>query len=1302
MISSTEVSQLIAQNAANIQAMNSAHMQAMYPSTGVGPGLAPPDPNGFAQQIPSMAASAATYAGGLPTGLGTALSLAAAFGYAPRMLDPFTQALHAAKSAAAFRGGLMTMPGIAAGVGAAAVTMGGYYAAGTALDYLAFDPFKTGAQMRGMTLGAIHSFMPAAPMSSMASTAAMMENLQRQSGGMYGLGDQVGLLGLGVSGGDIRTADMSSFQSDFKMLVSKTKEVAQALSTSLTEAYGAMREIRSLGVSDVTGTAYTMRGLGVAGGISPAEMMGIARGGSALAKQAGISRDIGVSGAMSSAALFGYVGQTKGLGEDFGLEDLGTFQNASYRFFGSRQGTRVLAAMMNQRGEIDDTIAAQISQGTISQAEIKRLSDITLNKRSDLFGAKSSEIVSTYLSQYGPQGIVNPLMTMTQGASNPLSTRQALTGLNQEQLQEIGLLSSQGASLKQQIANAALEGFNQGTQRLSLQDQLSLAVSKMTAPVREKFSQMGASVAQSIAESIEDVTKDFVTRPTGVGTSMMGMTAINSALSTGNVSRAAGIYSTVMSSGGIGGGVPRIFSPDRSFRTGALSGFMPRALTAEAYDEQIELLPTTFGVHGLASHRSLGDVGMEMAGGMMLGGRGISTAIMGMEEVGSAGALLRPLARAGTRNIGYLGRGIDYAGRTISGLAGGAEIGLTGVGMAAGSVRAAGGLVRLAGLGTRLLGPAGAALAVKDAAEMGVRAGHYINALSGLESFEGADFTTRGQMLRLAQEAGIADPNEVMRIRDSEAMSRGMVEIGGTAGVSRRTRTDAEEFELAAENARVLESEYSMPSSIPFLDNAALVNDPIRTRYKAGPGGVVNTARNIAALNPDMVIGDFARRTGASSVQISQMRAIAADPTKTLSQKQQEIEAQMFTAGGTTGTGGQTALFKKDVFAFLQAGGAFNKANMSAREVIEEKLDAKTEDSSVRAARNFLRSNLGPLEQAAQQVILEGKIGTGSPEAFEAAVLDKVGLVGGLSSNEVERLRGGLASIASAQERGGFLMGLGGEPLRKGIELYQKRASAQFTAEKGEVRDFMSMAAGSAGMTGVVSEASKSLFEALGNENVGPVQRTQAMTEFYEKMIDSKATAEQLGAFTSRMGMSRTELGIDIAAAGAGYTRMAGLEERFFGKGQKGNGKQWAEAFLNVNLSGTGIEDWAKGKSNTATAEARLRIEQGLIDMLRVQSGGALSPDQVRTAQSNVQKVLDHMKGGGDIKDLARTFHGVPGSAKPIGNDAQQAKLMTDFNTSIDNVTKKMELLAKALPGGGGASPTSETKPVVSVGTITP
>jgi hypothetical protein len=1211
-------------------------------------------PSDFQAGIPNMAASAATYAGGVPGGLTTGIGLAAAFGYAPRILDPFTQAIHAGKTASAMRGGFMASgAGAAAGIGAAAVTLGGYYAAGAAADYLAFDPFKTGAQMRGQTLGAIHSFMPQAPMSSMASTAAMMENIQRQSGGMYGIGDLSNLMGMGVSGGDIRTMDMNSFQSDFKTLISKTKEVAQALSSSLTEAYGAMKEIKSLGVSDVAGTAYGMRGLGVAAGISPAEMMGIARGGSMLAKQSGISRDIGVSGAMSSAATFGYIGQRKLLGEDFGLEDLGTFQNAGYRFFGSMQGQKVLAAMMNQRGEIDESIAQQIAQGTISKSEINRLSNITLNKRQDLFGAHSSELVATYLSQYGPQGIVNPLSTMTQGMANPLSARQGLTGLNQEQMHELSLLNSSSASLKQQIANAAVEGFAQGTQKLGLQDQLTLAVSKMTAPVREKFQQMGASVAQSIAESIEDVTKDFVTRPTTVTADYSGVRAMRSALSTGNFSRASNIESMLSGGGGLG---------MRQYQLGPRSGGflqrnLPRALSAEAYGEEIDLLPTTLGIHGLDSYQSTGDLLEGAALGVGLGGR---------------------LAGASYRNAGMLANAtLGRAGRYLTGLGAeaAAEGGLAGVGLAAGSVRMAGGALRLASLGARVLGPVGAALAVKDSWELGAKAGHYINALTGMESFADADYTKRGQMMRMAQEAGLADPNEVMRMSDAVHASSGgkdLIEIAGTAQV------------------RYVENPSYDPNYIPPVDATTgyvthenpVINDPMRMYFKRDAS---RTLANINKFDTNKTISALTQATDGAFV--SQLRGIAGDQTKSTTQKEQELRGLMLQRGADLqrqgkGTSASDLINsnKGAIFALMKEGGHYDETNETYVQQVSSKLDeARNGNRLQNVAADFMSGQMNTYQGLVAEVLTEGKYGIGNKDAFAQEVNRR--FTERFTGAEAVQAQNALAIFKDAQP---ILIGAGLEPLQKAAHEINLAYRNQYRKEGGEVKEFMSMAAGSAGMTGVVSEASKSLFAALGNDNVGPVQRTQAMTEFYEKMIDSKATAEQLGAFTSRMGMSRTELGIDIAAAGAGYTRMLGLEEQFFGKGRKGKGKQWAEAFLGTSLSGVGLEDWVSGKSKTATADARQRIEKGIIDMMVTTSGGALSPDQIRTAESNVQKVLDHMKGGGtgDVKELAKLFQAPSGNATPPPNAAQQAKLMADFNTTIDSVTKKMQKLADVIPAG--------------------
>lgn len=767
-ITSSETNNLIASQMAALQQQQQSAFDARH-------GLGVANTDGMGSAIPSMAAGVGTYVGNAPNAMGGAVTLAAGFGLLPRALDPFTQSAHVASAAARMGGGWMG-GGAMGAIGAGAATFGMYTAAGAAMDYAVLDPFKTGAQMRGMTLGAIHSAMPSAPMSSMAVTAQMMESLQRSSHGRFGLSDQMGLMQMGIAGGAINTGDMSAFQQSFKKLIDDTKQVAQALSSSLSEAYSAMQQIKGLGVSNVPGTALTMRGLGVASGISPAEMMGIATGGSQLAKMAGISRDIGVNGAISSAATFGYLGASKAFGEDFGLQDLSSFQNASYRFFGSNEGTRVLAAMMDKTGKLDPFLASQIASGTMSKREIMRLSNQTLSNRADLFGANNSELVTEFGSLYGPTGFGGALDTMTRDSTNPNSHRARLTGLNNEQMGQMATMRNMGSNIQSNIANEASTAFNQPGIKLGFKDQLKAAMSKAMGPLQAEAEKYGAELSQKAAEYLDDVTRDFFTRP-ALGPDFSGAKAINSALSMGNYGKARGILNNLQqySSSGAEDGIPTNISS---------SSYLPRVMNSEMSGKSASDL---YAQHGIGAYLSnsgsltrAGVVGLLTNGSVS---RGVASGLFG--ATGHLSETTMAMAE-GRGIVGSLFSGVESLGKY--GMSGLKATGLTGVGAGRAMANAGVGLgLRAAGLvGKVASGPIGWGLMAYDAASIGNSALESRMVSSGMideEYMLGGNINDVAKHLMLS---GAINGTEVFSEdgKDGEARNaRGVLTLGGSRHV---------------------------------------------------------------------------------------------------------------------------------------------------------------------------------------------------------------------------------------------------------------------------------------------------------------------------------------------------------------------------------------------------------------------------------------------------------------------------------------------------------------------------------------
>lgn len=1205
-MTSEEVSRLIATQTAAVQQANAYAMR--YGSGGFSANLSEQGPEGdpVGSALPSMSANIGTYVGNIPNAVSPAVTLAAGFGYLPRVLDPFTQSLAVGNVAAKAAGGWMG-GGLAAGLGAAAVPFAAYAAAGAAMDHLALDPFKTGAQMRGASLGAIQSFMPDSPVSSMAATAQMMESLQRNK--QFSMQDTMGLMGLGVAGGSINTSNMASFQSSFKALINETQQVAQALSTSLSEAYGAMQQIKGLGVSNVAGTAYSMRGLGVAGGISPAEMMGIAQGGSALAKMAGISRDLGVHGAMTSASTFGMVGNSGALGADFGVQDLATMQNAAYRFFGSRQGSSVVAAMMGENGEINSTVAAQIAQGTMSKAEINRLANITRNKRPDLLQANSTELVATYLSEYGPQGIANPLNTMTRGMAHPETMRMQLTGLNQEQMTELGALNFGGNSIKAQIQAAAQEGFAQGTKRLGLADSLQLAMSKMLAPVKDKFQQMGAEVTQSIAETADNLTRDFLTRP-ALSADMSGANAIRNFNASGNYTAAQNVRLQMNQLGDMG------LDTSRAQPGFLSSAFMPQGLYASADNQYADrqfmggFTPRNPGMGALltggavAAARSrlvdYGAIGLRVLGSEMVD-RLPATGFMGSRQLASFAALGA--------------RGTQAAGWALTGF------------------RALG-------------GPVGIAIAATEAGIAGI---NYMGSTYGASTSTDADAGPIGEMVRTGHLFGRGgDGTTGTEIAGTEGLrtvyhAADPYRLGSTATTSlSRTVDRYTDDEARAEYAWRIKNMSGMRAT------RTKVMDDLAPEMKLAAMNITSSTateeQKIVRLNKLLGVS---HDDAAAMVIASPHSALQG-----LSENRLEREAEKWFAAMKAGTGSERTF-----------GGYGWEAGW---------------DTSTMNAVRWLEKNQSLVTSASAQIATSGAVrGDRFSDEYQLALREKVlaqvpveqrTMVSGFLSNKQLASSGIMATLA----------GVGIQPLVKG---YEKQIAANKELAQKELAATEKAIDYAAASVGIDPSVLRNYHKAYVGAHV---EDSSLQAKDVEGAVNSMAgaTSAQQALFAKRMASSGTMFGIEAAGLASVQARVKALDEQHL-DGSNSRGRAWVEEFLGVSLKGV-VDDKLQGRNGVTPAAARMRITEGVENMMKVALGrNTLSTEELRIAEINTSKIIDHARekgGAGGAAAIANLFKPMQTRAAPEKTDGQQAMLIARFEKAIEAVTTGMTELARRLP----------------------
>ncbi len=500
-LSSTDISNLIAGQQASF-----ANSAVFAQSIGSGGGQASsisaaPVSDPRAAPSPGMASAVS----GLPNIAAGGLSMMAMSGLAPRALDPFTSTFNAGRLGMA--GG-----GMAGAIGAAGMTAGAYMAGGAALNAVAFDPFAQGAQTRGMLNQFAGGLMPGASASQRGQISSAVEGMNQQGYGT--LNELTSLMSQGVGTGEISTTSVSEFKASFQKLVTTAREVATALNSSVTEGNAALQSIKSLGLSTDQSSAVigAIGGVGRASGMSPAQLTESAMGGIQLAQSLGGDVVEGAQGAVFNRSLLGSGRKMGGVYDDVSDQQYGRFQQGAMRFLGSRQGSQVLAAAFNvQTGELDTDIAGRIAGGRMSKEEITSAAQRTMSSNRDAFASRRTELASSFMAQFGAQGVSHGLQEMTSDSSMQQTQMQAISGLGRRDLQALEQFSNQTPMLRANLMRAAQEGWNEGQhQATTIGGALSATMDHLTRPLKDKFRRMGRDMTQSVMEAQEKVTSAFV------------------------------------------------------------------------------------------------------------------------------------------------------------------------------------------------------------------------------------------------------------------------------------------------------------------------------------------------------------------------------------------------------------------------------------------------------------------------------------------------------------------------------------------------------------------------------------------------------------------------------------------------------------------------------------------------------------------------------------------------------------------------------------------------------------------------
>ena len=677
-ISSTEISNIL-QSQIGMFSSSSQYAQAVSAQHGFQSmgGMGVNDPRSVTH--PSRQATlAGNVAGGFIQGAGYAagaVGLTSAFQFGPRILDPFAQVIHSAS-----RG--YRLGGMGGAIGAGAIPAAGFLAAGSAFNY-ASNQVLAGAQGRSIVNSQIGTMFPGMGMNQVNQTSGMVESMSRR--GMGSLNELTTLMNQGRASGMLNAGGMSEFQSSFRKLVQNVRQVANVMNTSINEAHQAMAQVKGLGVSSdrAAGFITSMRGLGRAGGLSPQEMLMSAAQGSQMAQGAGINRELGAMGAMRTSAMLSMVERDKLIG-GVTADSQGRFTSAAFRFLGSRRGRSVLGAMMTSGGGFNEDVAAQIASGSISPAEIRRMSASNLRGRGsrDLFRSRSSELAATFVSQFGPEGIASTVSAIADKSGMPESMRSRLTGLNRSEFSALEQLGAQSGTINSRLTQEALSSFKEGQRKLGLGEAAGLMVEKLVKPLKDKFRQMGADLTEAVSGALSTATNEFLQNPPPAADPKHYVDAVRKSISTG---RSAFSSDGMSFSGGLnlnpggvagflrnntpaafrvlGGGMqpgtslsdlPMFgfggteYSPERTALTASVMGLGPRGGTAmglagSALGAGGRFMRSAFDMDGSGFMR-LGGIG-TWSGSARMAGVGMGTAGLGMRGLGFVGSKLGgPLA----------------------------------------------------------------------------------------------------------------------------------------------------------------------------------------------------------------------------------------------------------------------------------------------------------------------------------------------------------------------------------------------------------------------------------------------------------------------------------------------------------------------------------------------------------------------------------------------------------------------------------------------------------------------------------
>jgi len=654
-----------------------------------------------------QAAGIGGYTSKLPGMAMGSIGLAAAFGHAPAVLDPFTAMGSFAATGLRSRG----IPGML-GYGAAGFALGSAIQA--PIQY-GLENMVQGAEGRGLLNAQLGAMLPSMRASQLGGLSGSIMNMSRA--GYGSVNDLTSIMGQ-AGPTMLDTSSTASLGVSFQSLMETVRQSSQILSVSTGEGFQALSTMRQAGLNNGQSLQAmgALRAMGTGAGMSPAQMMEQMSMGMQFAQNSGTDAYAGGIGMATNAAMTNYAGTRGGIRGIRG-DTSDKMLSGSMRFFNGRAGQNVLAAMMSSDGSIDESVANRVAAGTITKKEIETLSAEHLKGVGrDTFSSRSGELSAQFVSQYGPAAAMGGVKAMAEGSKMQDTLMQMMTGLNRSDLSVMDQLASNSGMLKARMMEEARSGMQAGTGRRSLGDIVSKIFEPITKAIRDKSQKIGESWTQAIQETIESIGDEFMGAkdPTAIGTggltSMRQLAAsgqkignlakFDSALGNSNAAfNMFGVHKTGDSFGSqLANMSPSSFRMASMGEGTSMSELPMYGMGTMTHSDAMSGVAATAGLSrvtaGLASRSIIGGVGgasaalEASAAGGFLGGVGSMVGSAGKGLGNLAGEISRPAANAFSRQ--WFANGIDM-------MAGGR-------GVLTGTTKLAGGVTRLAGAGIRGLG----------------------------------------------------------------------------------------------------------------------------------------------------------------------------------------------------------------------------------------------------------------------------------------------------------------------------------------------------------------------------------------------------------------------------------------------------------------------------------------------------------------------------------------------------------------------------------------------------------------------